>query len=185
MSRRCRNPEFRDAERSVMAEGIAEIKVGYFGRDRQGRRRRRADVARSLGRPAAIAAPAHPASLSRVAARPMLVVEPRRSPEAGCAFWDTGQGRCARGGRCSPQRDIALIVVLWLTMLITVIGSSFAYSMRSEALAARNTMSLAGARGRRRGRRAHGVRAVTAAHFGGGYGTRTASRTRGATATSP
>ena len=46
----------------------------------------------------------------------------------------------------AKQRGIALIVVLWLTVLITVIGSSFAYSMRSEALAARNTMSLAQAR---------------------------------------
>ena len=36
--------------------------------------------------------------------------------------------------------------MLWLTVLITVIGSSFAYSMRGEALAARNTMSLAQAR---------------------------------------
>ena len=44
------------------------------------------------------------------------------------------------------QRGIALIVVLWLTVLIAVIGSSFAYSMRGEALAARNTMSLAQAR---------------------------------------
>ena len=26
-------PEFRDAERSVLAEDIAEIKIGYFGRD--------------------------------------------------------------------------------------------------------------------------------------------------------
>ena len=47
---------------------------------------------------------------------------------------------------CSPQRGIALIAVLWLTVLITVIASSFAYSMRGEALAARNTMSLAQAR---------------------------------------
>ena len=44
------------------------------------------------------------------------------------------------------ERGIALIVVLWLTVLIAVIGSSFAYSMRGEALAARNTMSLAQAR---------------------------------------
>ena len=44
------------------------------------------------------------------------------------------------------QRGIALIMVLWLTVLIAVIGSSFAYSMRGEALAARNTMSLAQAR---------------------------------------
>ena len=48
--------------------------------------------------------------------------------------------------RGSGERGIALIVVLWLTVLITVIGSSFAYSMRGEALAARNTMSLAQAR---------------------------------------
>jgi general secretion pathway protein K len=39
-----------------------------------------------------------------------------------------------------------LIAVLWLTVLITVIASSFAFSMRGEALAARNTMSLAQAR---------------------------------------
>jgi general secretion pathway protein K len=41
------------------------------------------------------------------------------------------------------QRGIALIAVLWLTVLLTVIASSFAYSMRSEALAARNTLSMA------------------------------------------
>jgi len=46
----------------------------------------------------------------------------------------------------SSQRGIALIAVLWLTVLLTVIASSFAYSMRGEALAARNTMSLAQAR---------------------------------------
>ena len=48
--------------------------------------------------------------------------------------------------RLREERGIALIVVLWLTVLIAVIGSSFAYSMRGEALAARNTMSLAQAR---------------------------------------
>jgi general secretion pathway protein K len=46
----------------------------------------------------------------------------------------------------SAERGIALIAVLWLTVLLTVIASSFAYSMRGEALAARNTMSLAQAR---------------------------------------
>ena len=44
------------------------------------------------------------------------------------------------------QQGIALIAVLWLTVLLTVIASSFAFSMRSEALAARNTLSLAQAR---------------------------------------
>jgi general secretion pathway protein K len=36
--------------------------------------------------------------------------------------------------------------VLWLTVLLTVIASGFAFSMRSEALAARNALSLAQAR---------------------------------------
>ena len=51
-----------------------------------------------------------------------------------------------RPDRIPAQQGIALIAVLWLTVLITVIASSFAYSMRGEALAARNTMSLAQAR---------------------------------------
>jgi len=51
-----------------------------------------------------------------------------------------------RAQRIHAQGGIALIAVLWLTVLITVIASSFAYSMRGEALAARNTMSLAQAR---------------------------------------
>ena len=44
------------------------------------------------------------------------------------------------------DRGIALIAVLWLTVLLTVIASGFAFSMRGGALAARNTMSLAQAR---------------------------------------
>ena len=55
-----------------------------------------------------------------------------------------GPGRCLRASSC--QGGIALIVVLWLTVLLAVIASGFAYSMRGEALAARNTMSLAQAR---------------------------------------
>jgi general secretion pathway protein K len=43
-----------------------------------------------------------------------------------------------------PRR--ALVLVLWLIVLLTVIASGFAYSMRTEALAARNTVSLAQAR---------------------------------------
>ncbi|MEP7183109.1 MAG: hypothetical protein ABI886_14370 [Betaproteobacteria bacterium] len=52
----------------------------------------------------------------------------------------------ARRIRQSQQRGIALIAALWLTILLTVIASSFAYSMRSEALAARNSLSMAQAR---------------------------------------
>ncbi len=44
------------------------------------------------------------------------------------------------------QAGIALIAVLWLTVLLTVVASGFAYSMRGEALAARNALSLAQAR---------------------------------------
>ena len=41
------------------------------------------------------------------------------------------------------QRGVALILVLWLTVLLTVIAAGFAYSMRTEALAARNAVALA------------------------------------------
>ena len=44
------------------------------------------------------------------------------------------------------ERGIALIAVLWLMVLLTVIASGFAFSMRGGALAARNTMSVAQAR---------------------------------------
>ncbi|HEV3241501.1 MAG TPA: type II secretion system protein GspK [Casimicrobiaceae bacterium] len=44
------------------------------------------------------------------------------------------------------QEGIALVLVLWLTVLLTVIAGGFAYSMRTEALAARNAASLAQAR---------------------------------------
>jgi len=54
--------------------------------------------------------------------------------------------RSARYAGRDRQRGIALILVLWLTILLTVIGGSFAYGMRNEALAARNTLSLAQAR---------------------------------------
>ncbi len=44
------------------------------------------------------------------------------------------------------QRGIALIAALWITILLTVIASSFASSMRGEALSARNALSVAQAR---------------------------------------
>jgi len=51
-------------------------------------------------------------------------------------------------GQCTArsQRGIALILVLWLTIMLTVIASGFAFSMRNEALSARNSLSLAQAR---------------------------------------
>ena len=44
------------------------------------------------------------------------------------------------------ERGIALVLVLWLTVLLTVIGGAFAFSMRSAALASRNGVSLAALR---------------------------------------
>jgi len=46
----------------------------------------------------------------------------------------------------NAQSGIALVLALWLTVLLTVIASGFAFSMRSEALATRNAVSLAQAR---------------------------------------
>ncbi|MET0682585.1 MAG: prepilin-type N-terminal cleavage/methylation domain-containing protein [Casimicrobiaceae bacterium] len=93
-------PDFREADRSVLADGIAEVKVGYFGRDAKA-----ADVDTPTWRdrwednqrlPLLVRLDVKPV---KGAPWPTLVVEPRRSPEAGCVYWDAGQGRCARGGR--------------------------------------------------------------------------------------
>ena len=84
----------------MLADGIAEVKVGYFGRDAKA-----ADVDTPTWRdrwednqrlPLLVRLDVKPV---KGAAWPTLVVEPRRSPEAGCVYWDAGQGRCARGGR--------------------------------------------------------------------------------------
>jgi len=49
----------------------------------------------------------------------------------------------ARTGMPRTQRGIALVLALWITILLTAIAGSFAFSMRSEALAARNAVSAA------------------------------------------
>ena len=54
--------------------------------------------------------------------------------------------RALRYSLAARQEGIALIAVLWLTILLTVIASGFAYSMHGEAIAARNALSLAQAR---------------------------------------
>jgi len=46
----------------------------------------------------------------------------------------------------AAQSGIALVLALWMTVLLTLVASGFAFSMRSEALAARNAVSLAQAR---------------------------------------
>ena len=92
-------PEFRDAERSVLADDITELRIAYFGRDpgagnvdrptwrdRWDDRQRlpllvRIDVKPAKGTP-----------------WPTLVVEPRPAMEAGCPVMDPGQTRCVRAG---------------------------------------------------------------------------------------
>ena len=44
------------------------------------------------------------------------------------------------------ESGVALILALWVTVLLTVIAAGFAYSMRTEALAARNAVALSQAR---------------------------------------
>lgn len=88
-------PDFRDAEQSVLARDIRELRISYFGREagagdatEPGWRDRwddsqrlpllvRIDVTPRQGPP-----------------WPTLVVAPRESPEAGCRAWDPVRLRC-------------------------------------------------------------------------------------------
>jgi len=94
-------PEFRDPERSVLADDIAELKIGYYGRDANAAEldvptwRDRWEDKQRL--PLLVRVDVKPVKASPW---PTLVVEPRRAPEAGCPVWDMNQGRCLRtGGR--------------------------------------------------------------------------------------
>jgi hypothetical protein len=88
-------PEFTDAERSVLAEDIAEIKIGYFGRDAGAAEietpswRDRWDDKHRL--PLMVRIDVFP---EKGPPWPPLVVEPRQAPEAGCRAWDINRGRC-------------------------------------------------------------------------------------------
>jgi general secretion pathway protein J len=89
-------PEFANAERSILAENIASLKIAYFGRD--------PDAAPS------VAASWHDVwtdtqrlpMMIRIdvtpkggAPWPTLYVAPHESPEAGCRAWDIARERCA------------------------------------------------------------------------------------------
>ena len=90
-------PDFADAERSVLADDIKELKLGYFGRDvdlgpeqdSTPTWRDRWDNPHSL--PLLIRIDITPA---RGPAWPTLVVAPREAPEAGCRGWDAVRQRC-------------------------------------------------------------------------------------------
>ena len=88
-------PEFDGADRSVLADGIAKLAIGYYGRgagdadavaptwrDQWDDTQRlplliRIDVTPKRGRP-----------------WPTLYVAPREAPEAGCSAWDQVRGQC-------------------------------------------------------------------------------------------
>jgi general secretion pathway protein J len=90
-----REPEFRDAERSVLADGIAELKIAYFGRDPGAADadapswRDRWDDLQRL--PLLVRIEVRP---GKGAAWPALVVEPRRAPESACSTYDPVRNRC-------------------------------------------------------------------------------------------
>ena len=89
-------PEFREPERSILAQDIAEIRIGYFGRDAGSNDatdptwRDRWDDTQRL--PLMIRIDVTP---KRGPAWPTLVVTPREAPEAGCRAWDVARLRCA------------------------------------------------------------------------------------------
>jgi general secretion pathway protein J len=88
-------PDFRDAESSVLAEDIAEVRFGYFGRDPDSNDaneptwRDRWDDAQIL--PLLIRVDVKP---TKSQAWPTMIVEPRLAPEAGCRAWDPNRNRC-------------------------------------------------------------------------------------------
>ena len=88
-------PDFNTAERSVLADDITSLKVGYLGRDRGSSFdiaptwRDRWDDPQLL--PVLIRIDVVP----RVGSPwPALVVAPREAPEAGCRAWDTIRLQC-------------------------------------------------------------------------------------------
>jgi general secretion pathway protein J len=92
-------PDFRDAERSVLADDITELRIAYFGRDPgagvfdKPTWRDRWDDRQRL--PLLVRIDVKP---SKAAAWPTLIVEPRPALEAGCPAWHTGQNRCVGAG---------------------------------------------------------------------------------------
>jgi len=90
-------PDFNNAERSILAQDIATLRIAYFGRDNNV-----ADSTDPTWRdtwddpqrlPALIRIDVVP---KRGDAWPSMFVAPRESPEAGCRAWDSTRGRCAQ-----------------------------------------------------------------------------------------
>ncbi len=90
-------PEFASAERSVLAQDIASLKIGYLGRDANAADandpswRDRWDDRQRL--PIMIRIDVAP---KRGPAWPPLFVAPREAPDAGCRAFDPARQRCAQ-----------------------------------------------------------------------------------------
>jgi general secretion pathway protein J len=88
-------PSFDAADASVLADGVAQLKFSYFGRDADANDaveptwRDRWDDPQIL--PLLIRMDVKTA---QGASWPTLVVEPRIAPEAGCRGWDVNRRRC-------------------------------------------------------------------------------------------
>jgi general secretion pathway protein J len=89
--------EFRDPDRSVLAEGISELKIQYLGRDPN---TTDADTNAPTWRdkwedkqrlPILLRIDVTP---EKGPAWPTLVIEPRQAPEAGCRVYDPNRARC-------------------------------------------------------------------------------------------
>jgi general secretion pathway protein J len=90
---------FANAERSVLAEDIAELRLEYYGRDADAAEtieptwRDRWDDRQRL--PIAMRIEIRP---RKGPPWPLLLVAPRRAPEAGCRQWEPVTQRCAGQG---------------------------------------------------------------------------------------
>jgi general secretion pathway protein J len=90
-------PEFTNAERSVLANDIGQLKIGYYGRDENASQEASAswrdhwDDPQEL--PLMIRIDVAP---KKGPAWPTMYVTPRKAPEAGCRTWDAAGHRCAR-----------------------------------------------------------------------------------------
>jgi general secretion pathway protein J len=89
-------PDFNQADRSILAQDIAEIRIGYFGRDAnsadadQPTWRERWDNPQTL--PLLVRIEVVP---KKGPPWPVLIVAPREAPEAGCRAFDPTRQVCA------------------------------------------------------------------------------------------